>query len=180
MAPLDNRLKTAVVPSGKDKPIKPINMAYTLKNNGNVTESPVGSITIRNIFGHEKVINDVNPNASLALIGQTRTYTACISLKAAAVDFNGSKTEAKECVAPGLWPGFYSAKLNLFYGQNGNNTQEIVSTASFWYLPLWFVITFTIALLIAAFYIRKIVLMIRHKMYGNRPTTRTTKTARRK
>src|SRR3990167_308436 len=94
---------------------EPRNMAYTLKNNGNVTEAPVGSITVKDIFGRERVISNVNPNKSLALIGQTRTYTACIELKAQEVDFNGTKSESKDCVSPGLWPGYYTATLNLFY-----------------------------------------------------------------
>ncbi len=143
---------------------EPLNMAYTLKNNGNVTEAPVGSITLKDIFGRERVISDVNPNASLALIGQTRTYTTCISLKSESVDFNGSRTQAKECTSPGLWPGYYSATLNLFYGQNGNNTQEIVSNASFWYLPWWFVLVFIIVLLIITYAVWRVVRIVRRKL----------------
>lgn len=156
---------------------QPENMAFTIKNNGNVTAAPVGSITIKHMFGKEQVINDVNPNSSLALIGQTRTFTACIKLKTQDVDFNGSRTSAKECVAPGLWPGYYSAKLDLFYGTNGNNTKELAGTASFWYLPIWFIVVFLIVLAIATFYIRKLVLAVRQKMYGSQPK-RTTRTRR--
>jgi hypothetical protein len=145
---------------------EPQTIAYTLKNNGNVTEAPVGSITVKDLFGRERVINDVNPNSSLALIGQTRTYTSCIKIASQSVDFEGTKTEAKNCTSPGLWPGYYSVQADLFYGQNGNNTQEIVGKGSFWYLPLWFIFVFIIALLVAAFYIRKLVLIIRNKMYG--------------
>lgn len=147
---------------------EPLNMAYTLKNNGNVTEAPVGTITLKDIFGNERVIADVNPSGSLALIDQTRTYTACIKLKSESVDFNGTKTQAKECVSPGLWPGYYSAKIDLFYGQNGNNTQEIVSNASFWYLPWWFVFTFIVALLVATYFIWKAVRTVRGKLNGGR------------
>jgi len=145
---------------------EPQNIAYTLKNNGSVTEAPVGTITLKDLFGRERAINDVNPNSSLALIGQTRTYTACIKLASESVDFNGEKTEAKKCTPPGLWPGYYSVTADLFYGQNGNNTQEIVGKGSFWYLPLWFIIVLIVVLAVAAFYIRKLVLKIRNKMYG--------------
>lgn len=145
--------------AAKDKPSytsftmdEPQNMAYTLKNNGNVTEAPVGSITIKDIFGREQTISEVNPNKSLALIGQTRTYTACIKLKAQEVELGGSKTETKTCTSPGLWPGYYSAKLNLLYGQNGNNTKEIVGSASFWYMPLWFIIVLIVLVLAIAFW----------------------------
>jgi hypothetical protein len=147
---------------------KPEIVAFTLKNSGNVTESPVGSITLKDMFGKEQVIENVNPNSSLALIGQTRTFTPCIKIKAEEVDFNGVKSGAKTCVAPDLWPGRYTATLDLFYGQNGNNTNEIVKTASFWYLPLWFVIAFIVALAIIAYFVWKIVRTVRRKMYGPR------------
>lgn len=149
---------------------EPQNMAYTLKNNGNVTEAPVGSITIKDIFGREQTISEVNPNKSLALIGQTRTYTACIKLKAQEVELGGSKTEAKTCTSPGLWPGYYSAKLNLLYGQNGNNTKEIVGSASFWYMPLWFIIVLIVLVLAIAFGIWMIVRKVRNRTpQGARP-----------
>lgn len=139
---------------------KPNQMAYTLKNEGNVTESPVGSITIKHMFGKETTIDNVNPNSSVALIGQTRTYAACIKLKEQEVDFNGSRTEAKTCAEPSLWPGYYSASLNLFYGQNGNNTKEINGVGSFWYLPWWFILIVVVLLALLAagiwFVVRKI------------------------
>jgi hypothetical protein len=141
-------------------------IAYTLKNNGNVTESPVGSITLKDMFGKERTIDDVNPNGSLALIGQTRTYTACIAIKAQSIDFNGTRSEAKECDAAGLWPGLYHVSLSLYYGQNGNNTQEISGTTTFWYLPWWFVIAFLIVLAIAAYFIWRIVRFVRAKLNG--------------
>lgn len=125
---------------------EPQRIAYTLKNNGNVTEAPVGSITLKNMWGQQYDISDVNPNQSLALIGQSRTFTSCIKLKAQEVDFNGEKTSAKTCESAGLWPGYYSASLNLFYGQNGNNTKDLSSAGSFWYLPIWFIILVLILL----------------------------------
>lgn len=145
---------------------KPLNLAYTLNNKGNVTESPVGSITLKDMFGKEQIIDNVNPNSSLALIGQTRTFTACIKLKVEAVDFDGTKSKSTACAEPDLWPGLYTATLDIFYGQNGNNTHEIVKTAHFWYLPWWFVIAVIVVLAVATYYIRKVVLKIRHKLYG--------------
>lgn len=136
---------------------KPDAMAYTLKNSGNVTESPVGSITIKDIFGREQVISDVNPNKSLALIGQKRTFTACIKLKSQEVKFEDSSTKSTACTEPDLWPGFYTASLDIFYGQNGNKTQEIVNTAYFFYLPWWFIIILVIVLLVIAYFVWRIV-----------------------
>ncbi len=146
---------------------KPWNIAYTLKNDGNVAESPVGSITLKNIFGQEQVIDNINPNSSLALIGQERTFTSCIKLANQDVDFNGGTTKSNACVEPDLWPGVYTASINMYYGQNGNNTKEINSTTTFWYLPWWFVITFTIILLVAAYFIWRLVQKIKGRQYSN-------------
>ncbi len=144
---------------------EPQRIAYTLKNNGNVTEAPVGSITLKSMWGQEYTIDNVNPNQSLALIGQSRTFLSCIKLKAQEVDFNGEKTNAKTCTSAGLWPGYYSASLNLFYGQNGNNTKELSSVGSFWYLPIWFVILVLILLVAVGV---GIWLLVRKLRNGNR------------
>ncbi|MEO5950602.1 MAG: hypothetical protein ABIQ04_04095 [Candidatus Saccharimonadales bacterium] len=145
---------------------EPQNLAYTLQNNGNVTEAPVGSIVLKDIFGKEQTINNVNPSGSLALIGQTRTFTTCIKIQAQDVNFNGSNTQTNTCASPGLWPGVYTATLDVFYGQNGNKTQEIVKTATFWYLPMWFIFLFIVVLIILAYVVLRTVRAIRRKIYG--------------
>ena len=150
-------------------------LAYNLKNNGNVTEAPAGSITLRNMFGQESVIDNINPNKSLALIGQSRTFVSCIKLKDQDVKFKGETTRTTECADPGLWPGMYTATIDAFYGQNGNNTQEIIKTATFWYLPWWFILLTLAVLAIIAYYVWRIVRRIK---YG-RPGPRT-KAPRRK
>lgn len=143
-------------------------MAYTLANNGNVTESPVGTINLKNMWGHEYTINDVNPNKSLALIGQTRTFTACIKLKVAEVELGGGTTKSTQCTNPGLWPGLYTASLDVFYGQNGNNTQEITKTATFWYLPWWFLAVVLVVLAVVAYYVWRIVRRVKYGRPGPR------------
>lgn len=146
---------------------KPEMMAYTLKNNGNVTEAPAGSITVRDLFGNETVISDVNPSSSLALIGQTRTYTACIKLETENVDFSGSTTRSKTCTAPNLWPGIYTAKLDLYYGQNGNRTQEIHGSALFFYFPWWSIIIMLIVTAVIVYFVWRAVNMVRGMIDGN-------------
>jgi hypothetical protein len=150
-------------------------IAYNLKNNGNVTEAPAGSITLTNMFGQKQTIDNINPNRSLALIGQSRTFTSCIKLKTQDVNFNGGTTKAAECESPGLWPGMYTATIDAFYGQNGNNTQEIIRTATFWYLPWWFILLILVVLAVVSFYVWRLVRRIK---YG-RPGPRT-KAPRRK
>lgn len=144
----------------------PQTIAYTLKNEGNVTEAPVGSITLRDLFGNERVIDRVNSNNSLALIGQTRTFTSCIQLKDDSEDSDRETVNTSTCADPGLWPGFYTASLDLYYGQNGNNTKEIAGTASFFYLPWWFVILFFAALGAIAFGIWRLVRKIQGHKYA--------------
>lgn len=140
---------------------KPEMIAYTLKNEGNVTQAPVGTITIKPLFGEEKVINNINPNQSLALIGQTRTFTSCIKLESADVNFQGRASQTSTCTEPDLWPGFYSVTINAFYGHNGNDTQEITGKASFWYLPWWFILAATFVLLIVAYFVWRVVSFFR-------------------
>lgn len=147
---------------------EPLTIGYTLANTGNVTEAPAGSIVLKDIFGRETKIDNVNPSGSLALIGQTRTYTACIKLASQQVNFSGSASTATSCVSPGLWPGYYHASLDIFYGQNGNLTKEITGAASFWYLPLWFVITFLVVLAILLIVIWRLYVMVREKLTGVR------------
>lgn len=141
----------------------PQRMAYTLKNEGNVAESPVGSITLRDLFGRETTISNINPNGSLALIGQTRTFETCVKLKNQEVDFNGSRQEATTCADPGLWPGIYTVELDAYYGQNGNNTQELSGKTWFIYAPWWFIIALLLVLAFLGYHIWRIVRYIKGK-----------------
>lgn len=147
-------------------------IAYTLKNEGNVTEAPAGSITLKGWFGSPITINNVNPSGSLALIGQTRTYTACIKLKETEVNFSGQLSQASGCVSPGLLPGPYTVTLDLYYGQNGNNTREVTGVTTFWYLPWWFIIVFTLVLLVVAYFTWRTVRWVRAK-FGIAPSSRS-------
>lgn len=139
---------------------EPETIAYTLENKGNVTEAPVGAITLRDMFGRDRTIENINPSKSLALIGQTRTFVTCIEL-----DESKNTTESSNsgttCKSAGLWPGMYTASLDLYYGQNGNNTEDISKTVTFWYLPIWFVVLVTLLLLAAAYLIWRLVVVIR-------------------
>lgn len=144
---------------------EPQKIGYTLKNNGNVAESPVGSIVLKNaFFGQEYTITNVNPTSSLALIGQSRTFTACIKLSDETVKLQGTQSQTKTCTSAGLWPGLYNVKLDLFYGQNGNITQEVLGSSTFWYLPFWFIIIVLILLAVIIFLVWRLVTIIRRKL----------------
>lgn len=146
----------------------PLNIAYTLKNDGNVAENPVGSITLKYMFGKPTTINNLNPSGALALIGQTRTFTSCIKSKDTSVDLNGIQSASSVCVDPGLWPGLYTTTLDVFYGQNGNLTQEVVGNAWFWYLPVWFIVTFFIVLAILALAVWRLVVRFQNMVNGRK------------
>jgi hypothetical protein len=118
---------------------QPKMIAYTLKNNGNVFESPAGNIVIKDMFGHQVANLATNSVSSLALIGQTRLFTTCIKTLQQKIALEGGTTKDTSCTNPGLKPGRYTATLDAFYGQNGNQTHEINAVATFWYLPIWFI-----------------------------------------
>jgi hypothetical protein len=117
----------------------PKEFAYRLENSGNVAERPSGSIVVRNMFGRTvKEIEDANPKKQLVLIGQTRRIQVCMQssvLESKAP--TGQETKQTVCEDPGLWPGRYTAEMALYYGLNGNTTQEVVARTSFWYIPWW-------------------------------------------
>lgn len=152
----------------------PKQIGYTLKNEGNVAEAPVGSITLKNIFfGKEVTINDVNPRKSLALIGQTRTFSSCIKTQKDEVEFNGSKEEALKCSDEiNLWPGLYRVEMNGYYGWNGNSTQEIIGKSWMIYTPLWFLAILLVVLLFIAFQGWKLYRFIQIKRGGGTSTSR--------
>lgn len=121
-------------------------VAYTLKNEGNVFESPAGNVIIKNMFGRQVADVVTNPNSSLALLGQTRLFTSCIRTAQQEVEALGGKSKNTTCVDPKLMPGRYTAHLNILYGQNGNQTREITATAAFWVLPWWFIVAVVVLL----------------------------------
>lgn len=147
---------------------QPERIGYTLNNKGNVVESPTGRITLKDIFGRKTEIHEINPNGSLALIGQSRTFTACVKLKKEEINFSGTRTEAKSCATPGLWPGFYRVDMMAYYGQNGNNTEELSGQGWFWYMPWWFIALLLAVLLFAGYHIWRIVSYFRQKGSGGR------------
>lgn len=150
----------------------PSEIAYTLKNDGNVAEDPAGSIVIKNIFGHiTQSINNANPNSSLALIGQTRRFEACIKPNEKKVQVANTTAVDTSCTDPHLFPGRYTANLDVFYGQNGNKTREITSSAHFWYLPWWFIAAVIGAVLLLVFVIWWIVRKVR-KLVGGKTQRR--------
>ena len=148
----------------------PKEIAYRMQNAGNVAEQPSGSILIKNMFGRSAVeIQDANPKKSLALIGQTRRIQVCMKTSVLN-DANTSSSDQSQntkqaiCDDPGLLPGHYTAQIAMFYGMNGNDTQEMTATASFWYFPWWSIIGFIVLIVVIVL----LVWLIRRAFSGNR------------
>lgn len=146
--------------------VMPESIGYSLKNSGNWAEAPVGSITLNGWFGRKVEINNINPTKSLVLIGQTRTFSSCIKYDEKEIVEAKSNDPPTTCVSPGLWPGYYSVTADLYYGANGNTTQEIIKTAGFWYLPWWFLALVVVVLGAGYYYGRKAYNKVRTALYG--------------
>lgn len=144
----------------------PKRIAYTLKNEGNVTGRPYGTITLKPLFGKEVIINDINPNNSLALRGQERIFVACTKLKSEEADFDGSRTEATTCAESGLWPGFYKVDFAAYYGRNGTETKDLNGSSWFIYAPWWFILIFVTVLAFISYHVWRIVNYINRKRSG--------------
>lgn len=148
---------------------QPKMVAFTVKNKGNVFESPAGNVIIKDMFGHQVTTVRTNTAQSLALLGQTRLFMSCIKTVQQQVQSLGGSSKDTKCVNPGLKPGRYTANLDLFYGQNGNETHEITAVAHFWYLPFWFLILVAVVLAAVAFGVwwlqRKIRAVVRGTTY---------------
>jgi hypothetical protein len=143
---------------------EPRQIAYIVKNNGNVAEAPAGSVSIRNLWGGEETTTeDANPNQALALIGQTRLIQTCIKDKPKNVDLkdNQETKSDSDCANPDLSPGRYTATINLLYGQNGNETHSLQQTVIFWYIPIWLLILIFVGLMILAYIVWRIVRRIK-------------------
>ncbi len=144
----------------------PREFAYRLQNDGNIAEQPSGSLVVKNIFGRTvKEVENANPKRQLVLIGQTRRIQACLKSSVLASKAPGQDSQQTICDDPGLMPGRYTAQIALYYGLNGQNTQEILASTSFWYIPWWSVVGLLILLLVLAGFGWLI-----YRAFGNRRT----------
>jgi hypothetical protein len=153
--------------------IMPMYIGHLLKNEGNVAEAPSGTLKVHDMWGHMVAnVSNTNKNGSLAIIGQTRLFLNCIKdapVLAAQGQQNSQALQNPVCANPHLWPGLFKLDLDVFYGQNGNQTKELTASSTFWYLPWWFIAAL-IALLII---IVGIIWMIRRKMKKSKGKPKT-------
>jgi hypothetical protein len=147
----------------------PTELAYRVRNDGNVAERPTGSVVVSDTFGHQtSLIKNVNPNGHLALRGQTRRFETCLIPINQSDQSSDNKKPQKNCPKPHLWPGRYTAKMSVFYGLPGNASQQIAAKATFWYIPWWFLIAILVVIAIIVF----VVMSIYRKITRRKPKRR--------
>jgi hypothetical protein len=132
---------------------QPSYFSYRLANSGNLAEAPAGSVVIKNMFGHLVAkVDNANPKSQIALIGQTRRFQGCNPKSNAPEEL----PKDENCIPFNLKPGFYSATIAIFYGQNGQPTREIGATTHFWYLPWTFIVEVLVVLALLVYFIYRI------------------------
>lgn len=103
-----------------------VKFTTTVEDTGNVHVQPKGVITIKNIFGSQVAVVDVNNLSANVLPGSSRI-------------FNSTWTD------PGFKLGFYTATVVLTYG---DPAQTITAQTSFWIVP-WMTLLIALIVLIA-------------------------------
>ncbi len=113
----------------------PIYFVVRIKNSVNVHEQPFGQAKIKDMFGNDVAVVNINLNRNNVLPGSTRKF----------IERLDSSTIGNKILF-----GRYTAKLTLNYGAD----KVISSEISFWVIPYKIIIAVILALLILIFGIR--------------------------
>lgn len=107
----------------------PQKSAVGIKNLGNGFARPVGTVSIKNMFGSEVYNYDVNNTdpKSVVLPKSSRTFTK---------DIKNIK-----------WPGRYTQNASLAYG---SGSEVVGYKSSFWYMPIWAIIVLVALIILVA------------------------------
>lgn len=114
---------------------RPDQIGVEVTNKGNGFARPFGTVSVRNPFGKQAVnyeVNDTEPRGNV-LPGSSRIF--------------------KNNIKGINWPGRYKVTASISFGNGG---EVLIRKASFWYLPLWFIVLVLLALFGAAALIYKI------------------------
>jgi len=116
---------------------KPDAVGLLVNNLGNGFGVPFGDIDIKNWRGQEVFsieFNDTQPQQVVLPESERLFFDELNDIESKTV--NGE--EVIERTSPITWPGRYTISGNISYGQGG---EILPVSASFWYLPSWFLIT---------------------------------------
>lgn len=112
----------------------PANITTRIENIGNIHIKPRGDIVIKNMFGSQNTVLDVNPKKGNILPESIRRFDT---------SFNDSKFSL----------GRYSANLNLQYG---DSNKVLSSKLSFWVIPWWFIVIVAVIIILIIILIIKV------------------------
>lgn len=116
---------------------KPDQIGVEIENLGNSFSQPFGKVSVKDWRGNEVYIyelNDGSPRSNI-LPSSTRLFLQeLFDIETRTV--NGE--EEIERTSPITWPGRYTITGNISHGSSG---EIFTVSSSFWYIPLWLVIT---------------------------------------
>lgn len=107
----------------------PDKFGITIENHGNSFAKPFGTVVVSNAFGkqvYKYEVNNATPRGNI-LPNSKRTFID---------DLKGVKL-----------PGRYTVTANVSHGSGG---ETLSPSATFWYLPVWFLIAFALLILAVA------------------------------
>lgn len=129
---------------GKTLSVASGDFAYRLQNQGNVNVTPVGTVTVRDIFGRQIEVVDANAVGGRLLPESTRKYDGVFGPQGPKNFFAIAGDQFNQFVL-----GPVTIDLSLEYGQSG---LQITDSISFWVIPwqLLVLVFVSLSLLLAA------------------------------
>jgi hypothetical protein len=123
---------------------KPDAVGVLIENQGNSFSQPFGKVSVKDWRGNDIFLyelNDSSPRGNI-LPSSTRLFkNELFNVEVRTV--NGEEVVDK--TSPIKWPGRYSVVGNISHGSTG----EIFTVeSSFWYIPLWLIITLAVVLVV--------------------------------
>ncbi len=135
----------------------PVDFVLRIKNNGTVHEQPISRITVKDAFGREVAVVNMNLEARNVLPGSIRKYTEPLD---------------KGALGTTMLFGKYTAEITSTFG-SGDKKQTVVSKVDFWVIPYRLILLVVLGLVLLFFVLRTVI-----KNY-NRRITRRVRTSRR-
>ncbi len=120
----------------------PMALDLLVKNEGNVHVKPVGTVTIRNVFGVK--VDEIALDPANVFPGAERRITIIWPRK-------------------NLWGGYYKAQVIAVYG---SNNQTLTSTTWFWVFPTWALINIIVVLALALVFRKRLVKVLKVLIRG--------------
>lgn len=115
---------------------QPVDFVLRVKNEGNLHEQPVGQATVKDMFGNNIGLVNINLERNNVLPASTRKFTGTLD---------------NAVLGDRFLFGRYTADLVVSYGANG---QKAITTVAFWVLPWKLIIVIVVGLIGGFFLLR--------------------------